>query len=96
MTENPETEAAPAAPKPSPVDGFKAMKNTEKILAIAAVATFVAFVFANRWDDLFYSEWFPTCAFLGALGVKSERFHTTPAGRPMQLSNGKAIAELRD
>ena len=69
MTETPETDAAPAAQKPSPVDGFKAMKNAEKILAVAAFATLVAFIFGKKWDLLFSGGWFETCAFLGAIGV---------------------------
>ena len=69
MTENPETEAAPAAKKPDPIAGFKAMKNAEKILAVAAFATLIAFIFGKKWNVLFQGDWFETCAFLGAVGV---------------------------
>lgn len=69
MTETPETEAAPAAKKPDPIASFKAMKNAEKILAIAAVVALVGFILSGNWHMLFKYGWFNTCALIGSVAV---------------------------
>ena len=77
MTENPDStpsssESAsstpgPTGPKLDLAEEFKKMRHAEKILVIAAVVVFVAFLFLGRWDWLFKWGWFTTCAFLGAV-----------------------------
>ncbi|MHC4164854.1 MAG: hypothetical protein ACYSUM_22290, partial [Planctomycetota bacterium] len=67
--EQPPPPPAPPAPKRDMVGDFKAMLPAEKMLAIAALAVLLAFIFTGRWEVLFKYVWFPTCAFLGAIGV---------------------------
>ena len=69
MSEPLEQPPPPPAPKRDLVGDFNAMRPAEKMLAIAALAVFLAFVFAGAWGILFKYLWFPTCAFLGALGI---------------------------
>ena len=75
MTEGQDPQGAPPpapstpANKPDPVANFKAMATAEKMLAIAAAAALLGFIFSNGFKALFKYGWFPTCAFLGSLAV---------------------------
>jgi hypothetical protein len=69
MTEPAETPPPTSAPKHDLIADFKAMPPAEKMLAIAALAVLLAFLFTGHWDILFKVVWFPTCAFLGAVCV---------------------------
>ncbi|MHC4134015.1 MAG: hypothetical protein ACYTDU_07950 [Planctomycetota bacterium] len=66
--EQPPPPPAPPAPKRDMVGDFKAMLPAEKMLAIAALAVLLAFLFKRSWGGLF-AGWFDTCAFLGAVCV---------------------------
>jgi len=69
--DQPPPPAAPSAPKRDIVADFKVMLPAEKMLVIASLAVFLAFLFGRRWRLLFEFEltWFPTCAFLGAVCI---------------------------
>jgi len=59
----------PDKPKADPLANFKAMQASEKLLAVAALAVLLGFIFAGRWAQLFEVRWFPTTAFLGSVLV---------------------------
>jgi len=64
-----QSSTSPAADsQPSPVDAFGAMPRAEKMLAAAATAVLVAFLFSKSWHDLF-ADWFITCALIGSAAV---------------------------
>lgn len=73
MSDSPEPSPAPsegaAQKKTDPVAGFKKMQTAEKMLAIAAAVTLIAFIIQGKWSFLFAYIWFPTCAFLGSILV---------------------------
>ena len=69
MSEPAEQPPPTPAPKRDLVGEFKAMPAAEKMLAVAALAVLLAFIFAGRWELLFKYLWFPTCAFLGAVCI---------------------------
>jgi hypothetical protein len=56
-------------PKVDPLANFKAMQASEKMLAIAALAVLLGFIFSNHWNWLFKYHWFTTTAFLGSVLV---------------------------
>jgi len=55
--------------KPDPVANLKAMPMAEKLLLSAALAGLIAFIIKGGFKVLFKYVWFPTCLFLGSLGV---------------------------
>lgn len=69
MTEG--TEPAGTAPKPERnlLEEFKRMPAADKMLAAAAAAALLGFVVEGSFDELFKFRWFPTCVFLGSVGV---------------------------
>jgi len=69
MSEPAEQPPPTPAPKRDLVGEFKTMRPAEKMLAVAALAVLLAFIFTGHWEFLFKYSWFPTCAFLGAVGV---------------------------
>jgi len=73
-------DAAPSAPpegtgtppRRNPLAEFNRLDPAEKMLAGAAVAVLLGFLFVNAWGQLFSFKgqgWFHTFAFVGALGV---------------------------
>jgi hypothetical protein len=67
--EQPPPTPPPAAPKRDLGAEIKAMRPAEKMLAVAALAVLLGFIFTGHWNFLFKYSWFLTCAFLGAVGV---------------------------
>lgn len=65
----PPTPAPSSAPKRDLLGDIKAMRPAEQMLAVAALAVLLAFIVAGGFRVLFKYNWFPTCAFLGAVGV---------------------------
>ena len=69
MTEPAEQPPETPAPKRDLVADFKAMRPAEKMLAVAALAVLLAFIFTGHWNFLFKIGWFHTCAFVGAVCI---------------------------
>ena len=59
----------PAGPKKDVAAEIKNMPAAEKLLGLAAVIVLLSFIFLSAWSALFKYGWFPTCSFLGSVGV---------------------------
>jgi hypothetical protein len=62
-------ESTPGAPKKDVAAEIKKMPAAEKLLGLAAIVVLASFIFLNSWGALFKYGWFPTCSFLGSVGV---------------------------
>ncbi|MHC4548042.1 MAG: hypothetical protein ACYTEZ_04625 [Planctomycetota bacterium] len=68
-TTEPTGETGGTTPQRDLVAEFKAMPAAEKLLAAAACAVILGWLISEGWHLFFKVRWFPTCAFLGALGI---------------------------
>jgi len=68
------TEYSDSTPEETPKRGlwaeFASNPPAEKMLAVAALAVLLGFLFSRQsWGGLFHGEWFLTLAFLGSVAV---------------------------
>jgi hypothetical protein len=62
-------ESTSGAPKKDVAAEIKKMPAAEKLLGLAAVVVLLSFIIDGPWNALFKYRWFPTCSFLGSVGV---------------------------